>query len=58
MPIVPLNVPLSFLSSVIENIKPAKELNGTTNITMGPGTFAQGKNSVHTYTVNIYNIIS
>ena len=21
---------------------------------MGPGTFAQGKNSVHTYTVNIY----
>ena len=34
--------------------KPAKELNGTTNITMGPGTFAQGKNSVHTYTVNIY----
>lgn len=40
--------------TVIENIKPAKELNGTTNITMGPGIFAQGKNSVHTYTVNIY----
>ena len=40
--------------TAIENIKPAKELNGTTNITMGPGTFAQGKNSVHTYTVNIY----
>ncbi|MDO4375651.1 MAG: hypothetical protein Q4C33_00550 [bacterium] len=40
--------------TVIENIKPAKELNGTTNITMGPGSFTQGKNAVHTYTLNIY----
>ena len=40
--------------TVIETIKPAKELNGKNNITFGPGTFSKGSNAVHTYTLNIY----
>lgn len=40
--------------TVIETIKPAKELNGKNNITFGPGTFNKGTNAVHTYTLNIY----
>lgn len=41
--------------TTIKNVIDFPNINGTGNNTFGKGVFTYGKNSVHTYTVNIYN---